>query len=126
MDTCFVYLTISSLLSARKPSVLILFAFEYLILTTSVVTTYFKYVMLTIDARMDGAWTNKSTYMFYLEFITDLVKLFLYLVCCAIAREQIVFEFWAFGCVLMDYFVFVYGCGRASVRLRAWRAGTDF
>lgn len=50
-----------------------------MILAVSVVTTFFKYILLVVEARLEGRFTNKSTYMFYLEFTADLLRLFLYL-----------------------------------------------
>ena len=67
------------LLKTKQPSVLLLFGFEYLILTVAAIATFLRYVLLVIDVRMQGRWLNKSHYVFYLEFASSLCRLFLYL-----------------------------------------------
>ena len=42
--------------------------------------TSLRYVLYAVDSRMDGAWTNKFTYLFYLELVSEVVKLVVYLV----------------------------------------------
>lgn len=53
---------------------------QFLILSVIIVSTALKYVLVSIDNRMQGRWANKSSYLFYLEFLTELTRLFLYLV----------------------------------------------
>ncbi|KAG6584631.1 hrd1-like protein [Phytophthora cinnamomi] len=62
------------------PSVFILFGFEFLILLVTIVATFLRYVLYVLDSRMDGAWTNKFTYLFYLELVSEVTKLVVYLV----------------------------------------------
>ncbi|ETM57051.1 hypothetical protein L914_00061 [Phytophthora nicotianae] len=62
------------------PSVFILFGFEFLILLVTIVATFLRYVLYVVDSRMDGAWTNKFTYLFYLELVSEVTKLVVYLV----------------------------------------------
>ncbi|XRB01972.1 ubiquitin-protein ligase [Pycnococcus provasolii] len=62
------------------PSMLVLFAFEYVILASGVVATAVKYAMGVIDSMTGGRWESKGIYVFYLELITDLLHLFVYLV----------------------------------------------
>ncbi|KAG7396839.1 E3 ubiquitin-protein ligase synoviolin [Phytophthora boehmeriae] len=62
------------------PSVFILFGFEFLILLVTIVATFLRYVLYVVDSRMDGAWTNKFTYLFYLELVSEITKLLVYLV----------------------------------------------
>ncbi|CAK4609141.1 hypothetical protein LEN26_000432 [Aphanomyces euteiches] len=64
----------------RGPSVLVLFGFEFLILFVTLVSIFMRYVLHLIDARVEGTWTNKFTYVFYLELFTEVVKLIVYLV----------------------------------------------
>jgi E3 ubiquitin-protein ligase synoviolin len=45
-----------------------------------VCSLFLKYLLLVIDNRLEGRWANKSTWMFYLEFTSDLVRLFLYVI----------------------------------------------
>src|ERR1700687_4643670 len=62
-------------------SVLLLFAFEYLILCIATLSIYAKYIIHYIDSSIySNQWNGRSTAMFYLEFITDLLRLFLYLI----------------------------------------------
>ncbi|CAI5739488.1 unnamed protein product [Hyaloperonospora brassicae] len=62
------------------PSVIILFGFEFLILLVTIVATSLRYVLYAVDSRMDGSWTNKFTYLFYLELVSEVVKLVVYLI----------------------------------------------
>lgn len=62
------------------PSVYILFGFEFLILLLTIVTTLLRYVLFVVDSRMNGTWTNKFTYLFYLELWSEIAKLIVYLV----------------------------------------------
>ncbi|KAG6954188.1 hypothetical protein JG688_00012481 [Phytophthora aleatoria] len=62
------------------PSVFILFGFEFLILLVTIVATFLRYVLYVVDSRMDGAWTNKFTYLFYLELVSEVTKLVVYLI----------------------------------------------
>lgn len=58
---------------------LLLFAFEYLIQASVVVSTAIKYGFLGIDSLLEGRWESKGVYVFYLELITDMLHLFVYL-----------------------------------------------
>ncbi|DAZ99105.1 TPA: hypothetical protein N0F65_008410 [Lagenidium giganteum] len=62
------------------PTVFILFGFEFLILFVTLVAIFLRYVLYVIDARMEGTWTNKFTYLFYLELVSEIIKLLVYLV----------------------------------------------
>ena len=80
LDCAFLALLASHLLQHREASVLLLFAFEFTILTVSVLTTAAKYALHLIDLRLEGRWQSKSVCLFYLELASDLVRLLLYLV----------------------------------------------
>jgi hypothetical protein len=56
------------------PSFILLFAFEYLILTCTVASTFLKYLIYVIDMRRHGRWPSKPVYSFYLNLITDLAQ----------------------------------------------------
>ncbi|GLD96563.1 hypothetical protein PINS_up005246 [Pythium insidiosum] len=62
------------------PSVFMLFGLEFFILLITCVATFLRYILFTIDARMDGNWANKFTYLFYLELLSEILKLLVYLV----------------------------------------------
>jgi len=83
VDWTFVGVITISILQKRKASVLLLFGFEYLILSVQLASTFFKYLLLLYDTRQESRgqhWTSKNAWMFYLEFTADLVRLFLYLI----------------------------------------------
>jgi len=64
----------------KGPSVLLLFGFEYVILATKLFVGFIKYCIIICDRMMDGQWQSKGTCVFYLELVTDLLQLFVYLV----------------------------------------------
>jgi E3 ubiquitin-protein ligase synoviolin len=78
VDSLFLQYTISETLQ-RGPSVLLLFAFEYVIQASMIVSTFLKYGFIGIDMMLEGRWENKGVYVFYLELITDMLHLFVYL-----------------------------------------------
>lgn len=55
----------------RGPSVLILFGFEYTILALSVLSTLIRYMLHVIDMSIEGNWPQKGSYIFFLEFVTE-------------------------------------------------------
>ncbi|KAF0726824.1 hypothetical protein AaE_009565, partial [Aphanomyces astaci] len=76
-----VFVVVSGLqVAERGPSVLVLFGFEFLILFVTLVAVFLRYILHLIDARVEGTWTNKFTYVFYLELVTEIVKLIVYLI----------------------------------------------
>ncbi|RHY34219.1 hypothetical protein DYB32_001876 [Aphanomyces invadans] len=75
-----IFVIVSGLqVAERGPSVLVLFGFEFLILFVTLVAVFLRYILHLIDARVEGTWTNKFTYVFYLELVTEIVKLIVYL-----------------------------------------------
>lgn len=60
------------------PSVLLLFAFEYTILCSTVIMTASKYGLFMADAYMEGSWTGKGTVLFYLELAMDFFHMLVY------------------------------------------------
>ncbi|XP_024542114.1 ERAD-associated E3 ubiquitin-protein ligase HRD1B [Selaginella moellendorffii] len=79
LDSIFVHSSVSYLLRTKQASVSLFFAFEYVILATSVVSMFLKYSLYMGDMWMDGQWDNKAVYIFYLELVRDLLHLSLYL-----------------------------------------------
>lgn len=54
-----------------------------MILSVLLCSTFFKYILLVLDARWESRglhWPSKHSWLFYLEFTADLVRLCLYLV----------------------------------------------
>ncbi|KAL5568219.1 hypothetical protein UlMin_024794 [Ulmus minor] len=79
LDSLFLYTSVSDLLTSRKASVSLFFSFEYMILATTTVSTFVKYVFYVSDMLMEGQWEKKPVYTFYLELIRDLLHLSMYL-----------------------------------------------
>ena len=77
VDVCFVA---ACIYLWRGPSVLILFGFEYTILAVSVLSTFIRYVLHLIDMNIEGNWPQKGSYIFFLEFITEVVRFLSYVV----------------------------------------------
>lgn len=89
---------------AKGPSMMILFGFEFLILLATVVSTAAKFIINVIDSRQQGTWERctfttldavthiagscllttlecrKGAIILYLEVITDIFQLLVYLV----------------------------------------------
>lgn len=79
LDCIFLYSSASHLLKTRRPSVDLFFSFEYMILATTTISTFLKYVFYVSDVLMEGQWENKAVFTFYLELVRDLLHLSLYL-----------------------------------------------
>ncbi|KAK9144196.1 hypothetical protein Sjap_004099 [Stephania japonica] len=79
LDSLFLYNSLKYLIKTWQPSVSLFFAFEYMILATTTVSTFVKYVFYVSDMLMEGQWERKAVYTFYLELIRDLVHLSMYL-----------------------------------------------
>lgn len=58
VDCLFLQFTISKTLE-RSASVHLLFAFEYVIQCSIIVSTFIKYLLSAFDSYMDGRWENK-------------------------------------------------------------------
>ncbi|XP_020412123.1 ERAD-associated E3 ubiquitin-protein ligase HRD1B isoform X1 [Prunus persica] len=79
VDSLFLYSSISNLIKTQKASVSLFFSFEYMILATTTVSTFVKYVFYVSDMLMEGQWEKKPVYTFYVELIRDLLHLSMYL-----------------------------------------------
>ncbi|KAJ9179762.1 hypothetical protein P3X46_008093 [Hevea brasiliensis] len=79
LDSLFLYSSIKYLIETRQASVSLFFSFEYMILATTTVSTFVKYVFYVSDMLMEGQWEKKAVYTFYLELIRDLLHLSMYL-----------------------------------------------
>lgn len=79
MDSAFLKYLVSKTLE-KSASVHLLFAFEYVILASAIVSTFLKYSLSMVDAWLEGRWEHKGVYVFYLELLTDMLHLFVYLV----------------------------------------------
>ncbi len=64
----------------KGPSVLILFGFEYTILAVSVLSTLVRYCLHIVDMSIEGNWPQKGSYLFFLEFATEVVRFLSYVV----------------------------------------------
>ncbi|KAF9974022.1 E3 ubiquitin-protein ligase hrd1 [Actinomortierella ambigua] len=63
----------------QPPNMMIMFAFEYTLLATSLAAAFGKYTLHTIDMQSEEPWENKSMLLFYLDLLADFVKLATYL-----------------------------------------------
>ncbi|XP_057472055.1 ERAD-associated E3 ubiquitin-protein ligase HRD1A-like isoform X1 [Actinidia eriantha] len=79
LDSLFFYDSVKYLIQTRQASVSLFFSFEYMILATTIVSTFVKYVFYVSDMLMEGQWETKAVYTFYLELIRDLLHLSMYL-----------------------------------------------
>eukprot|EP00262_Sarcandra_glabra_P008946 TRINITY_DN2289_c0_g2_i3.p1 TRINITY_DN2289_c0_g2~~TRINITY_DN2289_c0_g2_i3.p1 ORF type:complete len:534 (+),score=69.84 TRINITY_DN2289_c0_g2_i3:132-1733(+) len=80
LDCLFLHSSLKYLIQTQKASVSIFFAFEYMILATTTVATFVKYVFYVSDMLMEGQWERKAIYTFYVELVRDLLHLSLYLI----------------------------------------------
>lgn len=79
IDSTFLYNSIKYLVETRQASVSLFFSFEYMILATTTVSTFIKYIFYVSDMLMEGQWEKKAVYTFYLELIRDLLHLTMYM-----------------------------------------------
>ncbi|KAJ9555888.1 hypothetical protein OSB04_010502 [Centaurea solstitialis] len=79
VDSLFLYNSVKYLIQTRVASVSLFFSFEYMILATTTISTFVKYVFYVSDMLMEGQWERKAVYTFYLELIRDLLHLSMYL-----------------------------------------------
>ncbi|KAM0791258.1 hypothetical protein ACM66B_005734 [Microbotryomycetes sp. NB124-2] len=79
IDGLFVVLAVESIL-IDGPTVMVMFASEYLIMLASLWSVTAKYIICCIDLRSDAPWENKSLYGLYVDLVADFFKLVTYLV----------------------------------------------
>ncbi|KAM0940022.1 putative transcription factor C2H2 family [Dioscorea sansibarensis] len=80
LDCLFFYSSLKPLIQTWQASVALFFAFEYMILATTTVATFIKYIFYVSDMLMDGQWEKKAVYTFYLELVRDLLHLSMYII----------------------------------------------
>lgn len=81
IDACLIVFATDSIL-LDGPSVMIMFASEYMIMLATLLGTTLKYAVSVHDLRRgeeNGAWENKSVYIFYIDLACDFLKLATYL-----------------------------------------------
>lgn len=89
MDVQFLQFTVHKVIQSSGHTVMLLFAFEYLIQISAISSSIVKYTFSAVDSLLEGRWESRGVYVFYLELLTDLVHLCVYLI--------------FFGIVLMQY-----------------------
>lgn len=77
-DVMAVILTAHDLI-VNGPSMQLLFCFEYFILLVNDLTYCMRYMLNVVESQYETMWNEKSKYLFYLELITDFIKLTAYL-----------------------------------------------
>jgi E3 ubiquitin-protein ligase synoviolin len=75
-----ILLRAATLVQRHGPSVQILFGYESVILASSALAMLAKYAVHLLDTLRGGAWDGKGAALFYLELVTDLFHLAIYLV----------------------------------------------
>ncbi len=63
----------------KGASVQLVFGFEYAILFVTVISTFFKYLLHSIDLQNDNPWENKGIFMLYGELVLGFFRVVLYL-----------------------------------------------
>ncbi|KAK7264017.1 hypothetical protein RJT34_31619 [Clitoria ternatea] len=79
LDGLFLYSSVRHLIQSRQASVSLFFSFEYMILATTTVSIFVKYIFYVSDMLMEGQWERKPVFTFYLELVRDLLHLSMYL-----------------------------------------------
>ncbi|KAK6182295.1 hypothetical protein SNE40_010009 [Patella caerulea] len=62
----------------RGASVQLVFGFEYAILLTVVLMTFFKYLLHSVDLQSENPWEGKAVYLLYTELFMGLIRVILY------------------------------------------------
>eukprot|EP00039_Didymoeca_costata_P019344 m.337157 g.337157 ORF g.337157 m.337157 type:complete len:603 (-) comp18063_c0_seq1:62-1870(-) len=78
VDVFLVNVATQSILQSG-PSMQLLFGFEYMVLATVMVTTFVKYIINVIESFDEDPWDNKTLYMFYIDLLSDFLKLIVYI-----------------------------------------------
>jgi E3 ubiquitin-protein ligase synoviolin len=78
VDMTFVTIALHSI-RTNGPSVWLLFGFEFLCLVINIYSIFARYGLHLVDASTEGGWMNKETYVFYLELIAEVARVFVYL-----------------------------------------------
>ncbi|CAL5212721.1 unnamed protein product [Lathyrus oleraceus] len=79
LDGTFLYRSVKHLLATQQASVSLFFSFEYMILATTTVSIFVKYIFYVSDMLMEGQWEKKPVFTFYLELVKDLLHLSMYM-----------------------------------------------
>lgn len=77
VDLLFIAYSIMNVVSVG-PSIVILFGFEYTLLSISVVTTSIKFSYNLISLSSERPWEDKGAYVLYLEFVSNTCKILVY------------------------------------------------
>eukprot|EP01120_Amphizonella_sp_Union-15-10_P014159 TRINITY_DN6780_c0_g1_i2.p1 TRINITY_DN6780_c0_g1~~TRINITY_DN6780_c0_g1_i2.p1 ORF type:complete len:567 (+),score=85.87 TRINITY_DN6780_c0_g1_i2:69-1769(+) len=107
----------------QGPSMMMLFAFEYMILLCSITITMVKFFLNLYDLQFqDGRWESKTVYVLYLEFIADMVQLVVYLIFFAV-----IWTYYGLPLHLIRqiYYSFKHFKERVLGVVRYWRAISD-
>ncbi|KAJ2856174.1 E3 ubiquitin-protein ligase hrd1 [Coemansia erecta] len=60
-------------------TMMIVFAFEYMLLLVRFTSTFAKFILNAVDIGRDGEWEEKQSLVFYVELVHDAVKFLVYL-----------------------------------------------
>ncbi len=78
LDMYFIHTAYTHTL-VKGASVQLVFGFEYAILFVTVVSTFFKYLLHSIDLQSDNPWENKGIFMLYGDLVLGFFRVVLYL-----------------------------------------------
>eukprot|EP00924_Labyrinthula_sp_SR-Ha-C_P000958 snap_masked-scaffold_7-processed-gene-9.21-mRNA-1 protein AED:0.12 eAED:0.12 QI:0/-1/0/1/-1/1/1/0/558 len=82
IDSLFSYVAISDVIKAGEPSVNLLFGFEFVLLTLSLISTILKYGLYSVSHLFTeneaSRWHNKSVYELYSKLILSIIRLAVY------------------------------------------------
>jgi E3 ubiquitin-protein ligase synoviolin len=63
----------------KGPTVWILFGFEYLCMSVLIVSTFLRYTLYLRHLATPDGWNGREVYQFYLDLVTDVINLAVYL-----------------------------------------------
>lgn len=72
------------ILDKNRMGIMIMFASEFMILTTTLLSTFAKYIINVQDMRSEEPWEAKSMWVFFVDLITDFLKLLTYVIFLAL------------------------------------------
>jgi len=78
IDGCLIYHAVNSV-QTTGPSMQLLFGFEYIALAVAITTSFIKYCLNAAETYSGEDWEAKSTYISYLDLLSDFLKLIVYI-----------------------------------------------
>lgn len=79
IDTLLVKYFATNMIKTEGPTFYVLFAFEFTISVIELVCDVIRYCFLLVDTSMEGHWEGKAMFSFYVELLSDLCQLTVYI-----------------------------------------------